>query len=320
MTAGTGPEPDVSVIMIFHDEERFLTEAVDSVLDQDGPSWELILVDDGSNDGSGPLARRIAERWPGRIHHLTHPGRANRGMSASRNLGIEHARGRWLTFLDADDVWLPGKLAAQLAVLEGHPGVEVLVSPAQWWRTWGPPADGAPTTSEADWVQVLGDEPGPVTVARPPTLLVRFLEDEWSSICDLVISRRLVIELGGYEPSFTAMFEDQVFHAKVFSRWPALVTADWWYRYRQHDGACTATAHRAGDHLLARRRFIDWLDDHLEDQHGGPGTDRSADDRPDHASLRRLVRRQRWRLHHPRLTRVGRAARRVTSLASELGG
>ncbi len=286
------------MITIFHNEERFLAEAVASVQAQAGPSWELLLVDDGSTDGSGSLARDLAHHDE-RLRYLRHRGGVNRGMSASRNLGIAEARGRWLTFLDADDMWLPGKLDAQLRVLADHPTLEVLVSPAQWWRSW----DAG--TGQPDWVQTLVDgEPSP-QVVQPPQLLTRFLCDEWASICDLVIAGAAVERVGVYEPAFTGMFEDQVFHTKVFSRLPAIVTDRHWYRYRQHPAACTATAHQLGEHRRARRSFLDWLDRYLE------AADRSsaADNR-----LRRLVRSQRRPLVHPHLWRAGRAARRVSSM------
>ena len=278
--------PAVSVITIIHNEERFLAEAIDSVLAQRDVDWELVLVDDGSTDASSDIVRWYADRHPDRLRHLEHPGGVNRGMSASRNLGIAQSTGRWLSFLDADDLWLPGKLAAQLAVLDRHPGVEVLASPAQGWRSWS----GADDQGE-DWVQKLGPDGPGETVVEPPGLLVDFLDDEWRSICDLVVSRRAVDAVGGYEPAFRGMYEDQVFHAKVVMRFPVVVTRRWWYRYRQHPGACTATSHRAGGHGAARRHYLDWLWRHLGDQ-GSASTE-----------LERLVRRHRRRARYPRLAR-----------------
>lgn len=289
---GRGDGPEISIITIFFNEERYLAEAVASVAAQRGCDWELLLVDDGSTDASPAIARRLAAADPDHIRYLTHPDGGNRGMSASRNVGIAEARGRWLTFLDADDVWCPGKLEAQLDALTRHPGVDVLVSPATWWYETLDAGSG-----RANWTQPLGP-PTPVdVVVEPPTLLVDFLEDEWRSICDLVIHRDAVAAVGGYEPLFRGMYEDQAFHAKVLSRLPAIVTADSWYRYRQHDKACTATSHRAGGHLAARRRYLRWLASHLAD--GDPLDD------PDRSSeLAAVVRRQRRLVRHPRLTRV----------------
>src|SRR5271154_2347778 len=109
--SATGPL--VSTIIIFLNAEKFLAEAVESVLAQTYPTWELWLVDDGSTDDSSRIARDYATRHAARIHYLEHPGHENRGKSASRNLGLRHSRGSYVALLDADDVWLPGKLTNQ---------------------------------------------------------------------------------------------------------------------------------------------------------------------------------------------------------------
>src|SRR3954451_25115181 len=82
--------PRVSVVTPFLNAERFLAEAVDSVLAQTYTDWELLLVDDGSSDGSTEVARNYVGLNPARVRYLEHPGHMNRGTSASRNLGIRH--------------------------------------------------------------------------------------------------------------------------------------------------------------------------------------------------------------------------------------
>jgi len=260
--------PVFSVVTIFQNEERFLSDAVASVAAQTGPSFELILVDDGSTDRSADLARVLATAFPAWISCVTHPDAANRGMSASRNLGIKHATGEFVTFLDADDVWLPGKLAAQLALLRNHPGVDILVSPAQWWWSWGHGSNEHDRDQRL--IGVDGDDDHEVEVAPPPGLVRQFLADEWKSICDLVVRKQLLDQVGGYEETFPGMFEDQVFHTKLLSRHRAVVTRRHWYLYRQHDQACTATIHDAGGHSAARSRFLQWAMNHLQAQSPPP--------------------------------------------------
>ncbi len=104
----------VSVIVPVFNGERFLAEALRSVLDQTLPPDEIIVVDDGSTDGSAALAAQFTAQFPG-VLVFQQP---NRGAGAALNLGIRHARGDLLAFLDADDRWLPGKLAAQVAILD----------------------------------------------------------------------------------------------------------------------------------------------------------------------------------------------------------
>ena len=83
---GADKAPLVSVITIFLNANRFIREAIESVLAQDFTDFELILVDDGSTDGSSALACGYAEKFPDKISYLEHANHSNRGMSASRNL------------------------------------------------------------------------------------------------------------------------------------------------------------------------------------------------------------------------------------------
>jgi teichuronic acid biosynthesis glycosyltransferase TuaG len=111
--------PLVSVVTPVWNGEATLGQAIASVRAQSFAGWEMLIVDDGSTDGSLALGRRLAAE-DGRIRVLGQG--ANRGAAAARNRGIRAARGRFIAFLDADDLWYPGKLAAQLAFMErgGH--------------------------------------------------------------------------------------------------------------------------------------------------------------------------------------------------------
>ena len=104
--------PALSVLMPVHNAAATLAASVASVQAQTLGDWELWLIDDASTDGSGALAAHLAAGDP-RIRVLSLP--ANRGAAAARNAGLEQARGRYIAFLDADDLWQPDKLAAQLA-------------------------------------------------------------------------------------------------------------------------------------------------------------------------------------------------------------
>src|SRR5258708_538275 len=118
--------PVVSVIVTFWNAERFFDEAIQSVLAQTYTSWELLLVDDGSTDGSTTVARAYAARWGDRNRYLEHSEHENRGVCAGRNLGVRNATGRYIAILDADDVWLPAKLQEQVEILDTHPEVAMV--------------------------------------------------------------------------------------------------------------------------------------------------------------------------------------------------
>ena len=126
--ATADPPALVSIVVIFLNAARFLEEAIASVLGQTYPAWELLLVDDGSSDGSTDLAMRHARAHPGRVRYLDHDGHRNLGMSASRNLGIRHATGKYIALLDADDVWLPDKLARPVGAGRRSPAIPSLRS------------------------------------------------------------------------------------------------------------------------------------------------------------------------------------------------
>src|SRR5215207_7546630 len=128
--------PLVSSIIIFLNEERFIEEAIESVFAQTYDNWELLLVDDGSTDGSTQHALQYAERYPGKVRYLEHPGHQNRGMTVSRNLGVDHAEGEYIALLDADDVWLEHKLEQQVAIMNSHPEVGMVYGNQQYWYSW----------------------------------------------------------------------------------------------------------------------------------------------------------------------------------------
>jgi glycosyltransferase involved in cell wall biosynthesis len=111
--------PLVTVIIGAYNAERYLAEAIDSVLAQTHPRLELIVVDDGSTDGSG----RIAESYGDPVRCIR---QENGGMAAARNRAIPEARGDYLAFLDADDRFPPDKLRSQLAVFEAQPELDVV--------------------------------------------------------------------------------------------------------------------------------------------------------------------------------------------------
>lgn len=106
----------ISVVVPVYNAERWLERCVDSVLGQTHPELELILVDDGSTDGSGVLCDGFAARDTRvRVVH-----KANAGVSAARNDGIEAARGEWLAFCDNDDFYAPGMLSRLLELCLAH--------------------------------------------------------------------------------------------------------------------------------------------------------------------------------------------------------
>lgn len=121
----------VSVIIPVFNASNTLERAVASVLEQDWGNWQLILIEDGSTDGSLEVCVRLAAQ-DARIQLLQQPG--NTGAAAARNVGIRAATGRYLAFLDADDEWLPQKLSRQVAFMQAEGAV---FSYTGFWRQRG---------------------------------------------------------------------------------------------------------------------------------------------------------------------------------------
>ncbi len=111
--------PLVSVIMPTYNGERMIGEAIESVLAQDFRDLELIVVDDSSTDGTAAIVHRYTADDP-RVRYVLQQPRTG-GPGPARNVGLRAARGRYVAFLDHDDLWLPGKLALQAAYLDAHP-------------------------------------------------------------------------------------------------------------------------------------------------------------------------------------------------------
>lgn len=124
--------PLVSILIPCHNAAPWLAATLESALAQSWPHREIIVVDDGSTDGSLALARTFADRG---ARVLTQP---NAGASAARNRAIRESRGDCLQFLDADDLLSPGKLAAQVALLAGRPAGAV--ASCAWGRFAADPA------------------------------------------------------------------------------------------------------------------------------------------------------------------------------------
>ncbi|MDX2028149.1 MAG: glycosyltransferase family A protein [Alphaproteobacteria bacterium] len=121
-------QPLISVIIAVHNGETYMAEAIDSVLQQSWPSLELIIIDDGSTDGSA----RIAQSYGDRLVYCYQP---NAGLGAARNAGIARARGNYIAFVDSDDLWPSQKLEWQMALLQQRPEIGMVFGLAEQFHS-----------------------------------------------------------------------------------------------------------------------------------------------------------------------------------------
>jgi glycosyltransferase involved in cell wall biosynthesis len=248
-----------SVIICFLNAEKFIQEAIESVLAQTHKNWELLLIDDGSTDGSSKIARQYAEQYPQKVNYIEHDNHKNLGLSASRNVGINKSKGEYIAFLDADDVWLPQKLKEQIAIMNTYPEVAMVYGPGLYWFGW----TGKPADARRDYVQNLKIEKD--SVVKPPLLLRIQLQMFEATPIGFLIRRKVVNRRGGFEESFTDMLEDQVFFVKIFADEPVFVASQIWYIYRQHpDSICNSIDIQK--HRLTLERFWKWATQYLEEK------------------------------------------------------
>jgi glycosyltransferase involved in cell wall biosynthesis len=287
----------VSCIIIFLNEEKYLAEAIESVREQSYSNWELLLVDDGSTDGSASLARSYADREPQRIRYLTHPGRVNRGMSASRNLGLAKANGSLVGFLDGDDRWLPHKLWRQVELFKANASAIVVSGSTNYWHSWNEAAGTADRLVRVG--ELLGSDPPACALDQDQlhdasslmTNLYPLGSGVPASMSNMLMRRKSALAVGGFEEAFRGLFEDQVFLAKIYLAGPFYVSSECFDLYRQHTESCCSTTRKQVARDL-RRRFFRWWSSYL---------DRAGfEDRV----IRSKIKRRSMILEYPRLFRL----------------
>jgi glycosyltransferase involved in cell wall biosynthesis len=261
------PAPMTSIIIPFLNPAPFLEEAIQSVFAQTYPDWELLLVDDGSTDGSAELARGYAEKHPDRIFYLEHSGHLNRGTPASRNLGIRNASGKYIAFLDSDDVWMPDKLASQTALLEARPDVVMTYGPCLLWYSWSGDNQAKKVQDTPQHTGIRG-----CVVFAPPELLKMEIQDSdmLLSPSGMLVRRGAAIAAEGFAERFCGriqMYEDHSFYSKLTIGENVLISDQPCFKYRQHPESCVSGVIRSGIFDNLRIDFLLWLSDYLGQAH-----------------------------------------------------
>jgi glycosyltransferase involved in cell wall biosynthesis len=183
----------VSVIIPVYNHEEFIGEAIESVLAQSYPYTQIIVVNDGSTDGT----KDVLETYKGRIEVIH---QSNAGPSAARNNGIRRATGEFICFFDSDDKFLPGKIVRQLSIFQSRPdvglvhtGINVVHKNGDHWYTITPPIYH---TREAQ--------------------IVRLLEANYIACPTVMIRRELLSQVG--------LFNEKYRRAEDYDMWLRLLT------------------------------------------------------------------------------------------------
>jgi glycosyltransferase involved in cell wall biosynthesis len=258
LNAVAGTTPEVSIVLCFYNEEKYMEETIESILNQTFTSWELLLVDDGSTDKSIDLALAYAQRYPDRIFYLCHEDHANRGLSASRNAGIKRARGAYVAFIDADDIWLPHKLAFQLTIFQRYPEVSVVLEASLYWHSW--------YYQRKDMVVPVGAEQD--QVYRAPELMLQLYPlGKGAAPCPSgIMVKRSVFSSSLFEESFRGMYqmyEDQAFLCKLYLKENIYVSSACHNKYRQRPASLVSSVFENGKYHTVRQHYLEWFENYL---------------------------------------------------------
>lgn len=230
--------PKVSVVMPCYNNAAYVRQAVDSVLQQDYPNIELIVVDDGSKDNS----LEVLASYGDRIRVIVQP---NQGPAAARNNGIRHATGDYIAFLDSDDLWLPGKLSAQLEFLQKNPD---FIACFCSWSVW----DGKSTI---DIPAPTAAERGQLQQNRSGWLYLPLLKESVITTISVVIRRKTVEEVGFFNQEYT-VGEDHDYWLRL-SRCGKIAKLKQIYAlYRQNPHSTTNKVHAKNFSLLVLQSAV----------------------------------------------------------------
>lgn len=178
--------PHVSVIIPVRNGKDYIREALDSVLGQSFTDFELLLVDDGSTDGDYDEYAQEDERI--RVIHLE-----GAGVSHARNVGMAQAKGNLFAFLDADDVWFPGKLQAQVNYFRQRTDVSVVFGKFSWWHALPSGAFAPPSSLAHDVPESVDADP-----ERSGWLYAKLLNGLLVGMNTAVIRRAVYEQIGGF--------------------------------------------------------------------------------------------------------------------------
>ncbi|MDO6436231.1 glycosyltransferase family A protein [Cyclobacterium sp. 1_MG-2023] len=293
----------VTVITCFFNEEKYLTEAIESVLGQKYSNWELILVDDGSKDGSTTIAKSFAKKYS-KIKYHDHDGHINKGLSASRNLAVDLAKGEIIAFLDGDDVWLPDFLTTSVytMLINSSP---LYCEATYYWNNW------CHSNSKNIIIPVGADQD---CIHEPPNLIFTLYPLGTGAapcMCGILVDKKILQKHGGFEENFKGMYEDQIFLSKFYLNEKVYISSSCNNFYRQRQESMVNTSHQQGTYHGHRYSFLNWLDEYQKSNPGSP------------KKLGKIISQAQFSLKHPafhkQLTYLKRYRKRIVKLTNKSG-
>lgn len=208
--------PKVSVVISTYNRAHFVSDAIDSVLNQTFKDLEIVVVDDGSTDNT----RQVLEKYGDSIHYVY---QENKGRAEARNTGIKFAKGEYIAFLDDDDMWLPQKLEKQVVFLNAHPDIGLVHT----------------------FTKVIDEGGKPLRKATKhhlklykKAIKMGYAYEGMSQLCIMFLSTTMVRKwcfdkVGLFDPNIPA-FEDWDFYLRLALKYPIGTIKESLVKFRQH--------------------------------------------------------------------------------------
>lgn len=248
--------PKVSVVMPFFNGANYIRESVDSVFAQDLTDWELVMVDDGSTDGSSGIAARLADEDE-RVIVVYHPDRQNHGLAESRVVGSNHASGDYLIFLDHDDLLAPDALSSMANVLDRNPRAAAVFAATIYWAF-------DRTVAEKDAVQSYYPLwPGMIRGGKMLRDLIRS-DHHHPANCSTLFRRQALMSVRDTTEPYDGMYEDTALLLKLLCRHDVYLLQKPVSSYRLHRQSMSHQAQAEGTftpvgYNVDRQRFLRWV-------------------------------------------------------------
>ncbi len=249
--------PLISTIIPFFNAGSWLGEAIESVLNQTYTHWEIILVNDGSQQQDVNIAIEFAQKFPEKIFYIEHEGGVNRGLTVSRNVGVKNAHGELIAFLDADDFWMPEKLKNQLAIFKEFPQVQMICEASFFWYSWR-------DQSCKDELTLIG---APEGIYYPPELMEKLYplgEGQPPCPTGIIIKKDALERSGGFEESFSGvyqLYEDQAFLSKIYYKEIIYISSEANNFYRKRPDSMSSASNDDQLYKKVRTFYLEWLEE-----------------------------------------------------------
>lgn len=229
--------PRLSIIILTYNREHLLLETLTSVFEQSYSDYEIIIVDDGSTDGTSARLEALKDKSI-RYYYTDHLG----NLSQLRNLGWQYAQGQYVAFLDADDIWLPSKLERQVQILETDQQLAFVYTDAEEFNKHGIIRPRIYSTLEEKWESSAQFE---LTLSGRMPIYAS----------TVMIRKNLAETIGGFEDNL--ILGDTHFLLRLARKYPCAVIFEPLVRIRKHDGNISVNQEReAFVEMLAVLRYF----------------------------------------------------------------